>query len=121
MLRSILFFLALNALSVYLVQQLLDGFVVTGGILGTVFVGSVIGLLNVFVKPILKVLALPFVFLTLGLFVIVINALILWLAEQAVALIDVQSIHFNIDGVFTYLVAAVILGVLNFAFQKVLG
>ena len=119
MIRSLVIFLLLNTLSVYLVDQLLDGFVVNGGWVGYLLVGSVIGALNMFVKPILKVLALPFIFLTLGLFVIVINALILWLAQQFIAYLDLATIQFMVEGLVTYLVAVLVLGLLNFGFQKI--
>ncbi|MCX6719889.1 MAG: phage holin family protein, partial [Candidatus Staskawiczbacteria bacterium] len=44
--------------------------------------GIVLGLLNYFLKPILKTLALPLEIVTLGLFTIVINMLLLWLLDK---------------------------------------
>lgn len=119
MIRAFIFFLILNTLSVFLVDRLLDGFTVTGGWQGYLLVGSVIGVLNVFVKPVLNILALPFIFLTLGLFVIVINALILWLAQEFVGYLDLTTIQFTVVGIVTYIVAVIVLGLLNFAFQKI--
>ena len=84
MFRAILIFVALNTASVYLVHQILDGFVVTGGTIGFLLVGAIIGLLNLFLKPVLRILSLPFIFLTAGLFVVVLNAAILWLVVQIV-------------------------------------
>lgn len=121
MIRYLVLFLVLNTVSVYLVDQLLDGFTITGGWYGYLLVGSVIGALNLFLKPVLKILALPFIFLTLGLFVIVINALILYLAEQLVAVLDISSIQLVIEGIVTYIVAVIVLGLLNFASHKILG
>lgn len=43
--------------------------------------GIVLGLLNYFLKPLLKALALPFQIITLGLFTVVINMAILWLLD----------------------------------------
>lgn len=120
MFRSFLIFLALNTASVYLVHQVLDGFVIEGGTFGFVLVGVVVGTMNVFVKPIIKVLALPFIFLTVGLFVVVINALILWLSVMLVEFLDISGISLTIDGIFTYLTAILLLGVLNYLFQKLL-
>lgn len=120
MIRSLITFLALNILSVYLVHQLLDGFIITGGTTGFVVVGVVIGLLNVFVKPLLKVLSLPFIFLTIGLFLIIVNAAILWLAENFVTFLDIPNVTFMIEGMGTYAVAVLLLGILNYLFQKVL-
>jgi putative membrane protein len=120
MIQTLFTFLALNTISVYLVHQLLDGFVITGGVWGYVLVGTIIGILNLFVKPILKVLSLPFIFLTVGLFLIVINGAILWLAEQLVAFLEFDGIQFIIDGLGTYVVSVLILGFMNYLFQRLL-
>lgn len=118
MLTSAITYLALNTISIYLVSELLDGFIVSGGIWGYVLVGVIVGLLNVFVKPILKVITLPFIFLTLGFFLIVINALILWLTEFLVETLSISGITFQVSGVATYFVAVIVLGLLNYLFQK---
>lgn len=120
MVRAIISFLALNTISVYLVSQLLDGFIITGGVWGFVLVGTIIGILNVFVKPILKVLSLPFIFLTVGFFLLIINALILWMAEGAVVFLNFEGITFIIEGIGTYLVSVIILGFVNYLFQKLI-
>jgi putative membrane protein len=46
--------------------------------------GLVLGLLDIFVLKILVILALPFIVLTLGLFLIVINAFLFWVADKLV-------------------------------------
>ncbi len=51
-----------------------------GGFLSAMLAVFLIGLLNLLVKPILILLTLPITFLTLGLFLIVINAVTFWLA-----------------------------------------
>ena len=120
MIRFLLIFLALNTASVYFVSRLLDNFEITGGVMGYVLVGVIIGLLNLFVKPILKVLSLPFIFLTIGLFIIIINAAILWLAEFVVEFLGVGGITFTITGIGTYVVAVISLGIVNYIFQKLI-
>ena len=120
MIRFLLIFLALNTASVYFVSRLLDNFEITGGVMGYVLVGVIIGLLNLFVKPILNVLSLPFIFLTIGLFIIIINAAILWLAEFVVEFLGVGGITFTITGIGTYVVAVISLGIVNYIFQKLI-
>ncbi len=117
---SFLAFIALNTVSVYLVAQVLPGFSVTGGTFGYVMVGVVVGLLNVFLKPILKILSLPFLFLTIGLFTLVVNGAILWIAERVVEFLHVNAITFTIDGAFTYLLAVLLFGVINYIFHKLI-
>ena len=118
--RNLLLFIALNTGSVYLASQLLDSFVVSGGALGYLIVGIILGLLNLILKPVLRVLSLPFIFLTAGLFVIVLNAAILWVSEYLISFLDLPGIALSIQGFGTYVAAVVFLGFLNYFFQKVL-
>lgn len=120
MIRALLIFLALNTVVVYLVHQILDNFIVSGGAPGFVLVGVVIGLLNLFLKPILKVLSLPFIFLTVGLFVILINGFILWVSQQIVSIIGISNISLTIDGIGTYMAAVFLFGILNYLFHKLI-
>lgn len=120
MAQAFLTFLALNTAAVYLVTQLLEGFQVTGGTFGYVLTGVVIGFLNLFLKPILKILSLPFLFLTVGLFTIVLNALILYLAELIVDFLAFNSVSLEIVGLGTYLGAVFLFGIINYLFQKLL-
>jgi putative membrane protein len=63
-----------------------------------VIAGLVIGLLNIFLKPLITLLSLPVIFLTVGLFLLVINSFIFYLTVQImpsheIAVID-QSAYF---------------------------
>jgi putative membrane protein len=55
------------------------------GFAAAVVVGGILGLLNAFVKPILTFLSCGCIVLTLGLFVFVLNALVLWMAGAIAA------------------------------------
>jgi len=65
-------------------------------------VAAVLGLLNIFIKPILVLLTLPATLLTLGLFLLVINAVIVMLCD---ALVD----GFAIDNFWTALLFSLVL------------
>ena len=71
----------------------------------------ILGLLNVFVKPFLIILTIPVTIITLGLFLLVINALIILLADY---FID----GFNVDGFWWALLFSLLLSVLNSAFEN---
>lgn len=75
-----------TAASVWVAVWLIDGFDFTGEWWEFLIVAVIVGLANAIVKPILKLLSLPIVVLTLGLFLIVVNALVLqfsvWLSGQ---------------------------------------
>ena len=69
-----------NMLALYAAQYFVPGFSVYGGWKGFLAAGIALALLNMLVKPVLKLIALPFIMLTLGLFTLVINGIILWVA-----------------------------------------
>ena len=46
-----------------------------------ILIGSVLGLINFFIKPILKIITLPLRILTLGLFGLIINMVIVWIVD----------------------------------------
>lgn len=77
----------ISAAALWAADYLLSGFAVSGGLRGYLIVGLILGLLNALVRPVLKMIALPLIILTLGLFTIVINALMLWLAGMITGLV----------------------------------
>ena len=84
-----------NSLALYAASWLVPGFVFTGWIKEYLYAGVVLGLLNLIVKPALKMISLPIIILTLGLFTIVINALILWAVDYIfdfVNIVDIMSL-----------------------------
>ncbi len=77
-------------------------------------VAVVLGLLNVFIKPILVVLTFPVTILTLGLFLFVINAIIILLCSNIVG-------GFRVDSFWTALIFSVILSVCQSIVYKIVG
>lgn len=82
----------INAVAIWLATRILGGLDVVGGddtlvtVLVFLAVALVFGVVNAVVKPIVKAISLPLYILTLGLFTIIVNALMLmltgWLSEQ---------------------------------------
>ena len=88
--RRLLLAWVLQALALYLVGQIVPGFVVTdplAALLGAI----VVGLLNALVRPILVLLTLPLSVLTMGLVSLVINAIMLTIAAPLVPGLEIQS------------------------------
>ena len=75
-------------------------------------VAVVLGLINSFLKPILIILTLPVNILTLGLFTLVINAALVWLAQIIVP-------GFSVDNFGWAIVFAVVLSLINMFFRSV--
>ncbi|MBM3204765.1 phage holin family protein [Candidatus Uhrbacteria bacterium] len=73
--------LFLNALTVMLVAYLVPG-VLIKDFPHAFFAAVVIGLVNALIRPVLRILSLPITIITLGLFTLIINALMFWLASK---------------------------------------
>lgn len=111
----------INGIALWVAAWLIDGiqFGTTGDTWQTVkvvaLVALIFGLLNAFVRPIVKVLSMPFIILTLGLFVFIVNALMLeltsWIAGKLDLAFHVQ--HFFWDAVLGALVITVVSMVLG--------
>lgn len=67
-----------NMLALYAAQYFVSGFLVNGGWKGLLIAGLALALLNMLAKPVLKLITLPFIALSMGLFALVINGVILW-------------------------------------------
>ena len=80
-----------NGLALYAASWFVAGFSFTGGIKEYVIAGVVLGLLNMIIKPIVKFIAFPLIILTLGLFIIAINALLLWLVDYIFDFITISD------------------------------
>jgi putative membrane protein len=72
----------INAIAIAITVYLLgDRIAITNGITGLLVVAIVFALVNAFIRPIVSMLSLPITCLTLGLFTLVINALMLLLTD----------------------------------------
>ncbi len=89
--RGILTKIVINALAIWIATLVIPNVSVEGGGLGRqigslVVVGALFGLINTFIKPVVKFFSFPFYLLTLGLFAFIVNALMLeivdWLSDK---------------------------------------
>lgn len=83
-----------NALSIFLISQLISGMKVYGGFATYLIAGLVLTLLMMLLKPILNLLALPLNIITLGLFSFVINVIIFYILTVLVVGIVVSPFTF---------------------------
>jgi len=111
----------INAVALWVAAWAIPGITFGGGSTGqvvktVVIVALILGIVNVFIKPILKLLSLPFIILTLGLFVFIVNALMLqltsWLAGKFDLAFHVQ--HCFWDAVFGALIITFVSMILSF-------
>lgn len=99
--KSLLRGIVLNSFALWTVSQLVNGLVIKGG-LDVILLGSVVlTLMNLLVKPVLSILALPFNLVTMGLFSWLLNVFIIYLLTVVVSQISIASYTFpgaNING-----------------------
>jgi uncharacterized membrane protein YvlD (DUF360 family) len=112
-LKKLGFSLAFNVGALLLTIEFLESVTYTGGWAFFLITGALIGLLNVLLKPILKFIAMPLIFFSAGLFLIVINAAILWITDELLEILDFTDVDLIIEGPITFLLAAVIFGLIN--------
>ncbi|OGJ47239.1 hypothetical protein A2244_00120 [Candidatus Peregrinibacteria bacterium RIFOXYA2_FULL_41_18] len=99
--------------ALWAVSMILDKFNYEGGLVFLLVSGIIMGILNSCMKPVIKLLSFPLIFFSAGLFLMVINALILWMLDYALEVLDFTGVDLNIEGTLTYLWAAIIFGVVN--------
>lgn len=81
MMGKILFHIISGILGLYLAARFVPGVEFMGSYKMLLLIGGILGLINFFIKPILKAISLPIRILTLGLFSLIINMAMVWLVE----------------------------------------
>jgi putative membrane protein len=86
----------------------------TDRVITLLVVAAILGVINAFIAPLIKLLSLPFIILTLGLALLVINALMLklaaWVADQA-------DVDFHVDGFWTAVGGALVISLVTAALE----
>jgi putative membrane protein len=95
----------INTAAIYLAASVVPGIAIRD-VLTALGAGLVLGLINAVVRPVLVVLTLPVTILTLGLFLVVLNAFCLWLTGQLVK-------GFEIQGVWPAVLGALLISVVS--------
>ncbi|KUH38723.1 MULTISPECIES: phage holin family protein [Streptomyces] len=111
-----------NAGALAVAIWLLDDITLTGDSTGRkaltlVLVALVFGVVNILVKPLVNLLTLPLFVLTLGLFTLIVNALMLLLTSW---LADKLDLSFHVEGFWTAVLGGLIISVVSWALNVVL-
>ena len=97
------------AFSVWVAAEVVGGIQLEG--IGTILaVAAILGLLNLYLRPLLFWVSLPFTVITLGLFIIVINAALLGLTDWLAGIFDLQ---FAVDSIGAALLGAIVISLVN--------
>lgn len=111
MIKHVLYFVVIAAVMMLMSNLGWLGFHVDGW-KAALIAALVLALMNVIVKPILFVLTLPFTIVTLGLFLLVLNAITLWLTTRIVP-------GFSIDGLLNTFLGALVLSLVGSVWKSV--
>ncbi|HEX5274157.1 MAG TPA: phage holin family protein [Candidatus Rubrimentiphilum sp.] len=104
--------LLINAFALWLIAKYVPGFSMTGSIWTPIIAALIFGIVNALVRPIVLLLTLPISILTLGLFVIIVNALMFWLVTWLTP-------NFKVSGFVPALIGAIIMMVVSLIVNKV--
>ena len=112
----------INAAALYVAQLLIDGvdfdFNQENAWLSFLLVALIFGLVNTFLKPVLRILTLPNTILTLGIFLLVLNALLLLLVG---AISGELRLGFTVDGFLPALLGSIVISLVGLVLSMVVG
>jgi putative membrane protein len=102
--------LLVNAAALWVATQVVPGVDYRGTALPFFGVALVFGIVNAFIRPAAKLLAFPIIILTLGLFALVVNGLMLWLTS---ALSGALGLRFHVSGFWAALFGALVVSLVS--------
>ena len=101
-----------NACGIYFASQFLSKISYQDSFLSLIIAATILSVVNAVVRPLVVILALPAYVITLGLFSLVVNALMLYL-------VDFLYGPFNVSGLFAPILAGIIIGLVNYILTRV--
>ncbi len=103
--------LLINAAALFVATQIVSGVHYQGEWTYLLLVALVFGVVNALARPLLILLSCPMLILTLGLFLLVVNAFILWLTS---ALSGTLHLGFHVDGFWPAFVGGLVVSIVSF-------
>lgn len=110
--------LVINAVALWVAVRFIPGISFSGNPVLLLAVALVFGVVNTLVKPLMILLSLPAVILTLGIFLLVINALMLWFTGW---LSTELGFGFRVDGFGSAFLGGIVVGIVAWALSVFLG
>jgi putative membrane protein len=110
--------LLVNAAALWVATRLVPGVTFTGNWIPFLGVALVFGIVNAIIRPITQILTFPLIIVTLGLFVFVINGLMLWLTS---ALSDALGLGFHVRGFWAAFFGALVVSIVSMVLSLVVS
>src|SRR4029079_13165972 len=102
--------LLVNAAALWVATQIVPGVTFDGGVIPFLGVALVFGIINATLRPLTKVLTFPLILLTLGLFALVVNGLMLWLTSS---LSSSLGLGFHVSGFWSAFFGALVVSIVS--------
>jgi putative membrane protein len=107
-----------NMAALWVAVQIVDGISFAGEWWKLLLVAVVFSLLNTYLRPILRILSIPLTLLTFGLFLLVINALMLLLTS---AVSNALNLEFSVDGFGAAFLGAIVVAIAGLLLSMLIG
>ena|SRR5215831_19024818 len=102
--------LFVNAAALWVATKVVPGVSYAGELLPFLGVALVFGIVNAFIRPIAKLLALPLIIITLGLFALIVNGLMLWLTSS---LSTELGLGFHVSGFWAAFLGSLVVSIVS--------
>ena len=102
--------LLVNAAALWVATQVVSGVTFDGGVLPMLGVALVFGVVNALLRPVAKILTFPIIIVTLGIFALVINGLMLWLTSS---LSSALGLGFHVRGFWAAFWGAIVVSLVS--------
>jgi putative membrane protein len=102
--------LLVNAAALWVATWIVPGVTYSGSLLPLLGVALVFGIVNAFIRPVAKLLALPLIILTLGIFALVVNGLMLWLTSS---LSESLGLGFHVSGFWAAFFGSLVVSIVS--------
>ena len=108
-----LFRLLINVVAILIIAHIAPRLISVDGFLSALIAAILLGIVNTIIRPILVILTFPITLLSLGLFLLVINGLMLWLVSALVS-------GFHVNGFWGALFGSILISIVSWVLSKFL-
>ncbi len=113
--RNFIIRLIVNALALAITAYVLPGIDIDMGIGSLLLIALIFGVVNAIIKPVITILSCPLIILTLGLFYLVVNGLMLLITDE------LAGGRFDVDGLLWAILGGLVFGIVGSILESVLG
>jgi putative membrane protein len=110
--------LVVNAAALWVATRLVPGVTFEGDSVAFLGVALTFGVINAFIRPVAKILTFPLILLTLGLFALVVNGLMLWLTSS---LSSSLGLGFHVTGFWAAFFGGLVISIVSTLVSMALG